>query len=342
MKSFIAFLIYSFLVLNVNAQQQSNKISWYKCMTGIVHKASVTMYLHRAGNRVYGYYYFNNLIQPQFVSGTATANRITVDKFEGFLGKNIFKGFYRLNPHARQVAFQLFETTNPSLNNFDFNYIESEKTRIIGLGQKVGYFAASIWPKNSVTPGKQFYLKTVISEQFNIRQFTDKLSTIFENRKELFLTSGKEKEAPGNNNVNEQIVLVAYQDKNILSLANLTHNYTTDTGSYNTIAYSAIDLVHQKTIPLIDVLGTEGIDKLPPLLQKYLRIKYSSAPIANLSGLFDSDIQPNDNFYITPSGICFSYLPGELSISSIGQIDIFIPFTELRSYLTPLIIALIK
>lgn len=343
MKTLIALMIYSLSVVTVYAQQPLTKISWYKSMTGRVDKLPVTMYLHRAGNRVYGYYYFNSSIQPQYVSGSANADRIIFDKFEGTLIKNIFKGYYTSGPKARQVAFQVSESFDKSLNNFDFDYLDSEKSQVTNSGKNVDFSIASIWPKNTLIPGTQFYLKTLIAEQFNIREFTDKVSTIFGNRQELFYSARKDKEGLGSN-VNEQRVLVCYQDKKLLSIANVTHDYTSDSGPYYAITYSAVDLLHQRILPLIDVLGTQGIDKLPPLLEKYFRKKYLASRTSNLksSGLFESDIQPNDNFYLTPSGICFSYIPGELGAVSMGQIDIFIPFSELNSYLTPLVNALIK
>ena len=53
------------------------------------------------------------------------------------------------------------------------------------------------------------------------------------------------------------------------------------------------------------------------------------------AGLSDNKIKANDNFYVTTKGIGFSYSPYEIAAYAVGEINIFIPFSELSDCLLP-------
>jgi len=46
-------------------------------------------------------------------------------------------------------------------------------------------------------------------------------------------------------------------------------------------------------------------------------------------------LKPNKNFYFNDKGLAFMYNPYEVASYAQGQIVVFIPFNELKSYLVP-------
>ena len=132
-------------------------------------------------------------------------------------------------------------------------------------------------------------------------------------------------------------LMIVYQSKNILTLANYSYSYTGGAhGNYGT-HYSSLDLLSKKILKLDDVLTTAGQANLPLLLKKYFRKNYNLDANDSLkeAGLFEEKIKPNNNFYITGKGIGFSYSPYEIGPYAMGEINIFIPFSELKTSLQP-------
>ena len=341
MKPIIAILICLSVLTQLHAQEPLSN-SWYKCMTGKIDKSPITMYLHKAGNKVFGYYYYDNIVQPFSLRGIMDGSKIKLEGFQGIMEKNIFKGIYSAKGN-KQEPFILMETSDQLLNIFDFISITGEKPLKTNSGKEINFFAGSIWPKSTVEPSVQFYLRRFIAEQFNIKKSEESINNILQSEKDIFYDPRK-KEESSNGNADEREVLVVYQDEKLISVASIAHIYTAVTREYYSINYAVADLVHKSPLSLIDILGTEGTDKLPPLLEKYFRIKYTVDPAKTLKSarLLENEIQPNDNFYVTAKGICFCYQPGELTINSSDHIEIFIPFKELTQYLTPAITTLLK
>ena len=87
------------------------------------------------------------------------------------------------------------------------------------------------------------------------------------------------------------------------------------------------------------MLNQAGIKNLQSLLETQFRkdrnLK-SNEPLTE-GGLFENKIEPNDNFFLTSKGIGFNYMPYEIGPYALGEIDIFIPFSQLTSYLQPAI-----
>ena len=85
------------------------------------------------------------------------------------------------------------------------------------------------------------------------------------------------------------------------------------------------------------MLTTAGQANLPLLLKKYFRKNYNLDANDSLkeAGLFEEKIKPNNNFYITGKGLGFSYSPYEIGPYAMGEINIFIPFSELTTSLQP-------
>ena len=56
-------------------------------------------------------------------------------------------------------------------------------------------------------------------------------------------------------------------------------------------------------------------------------------PLSNK--LFENSVESTSNFCITPKGILFLYNPYEIAAYAYGEIELFIPFSEIKSVVNP-------
>jgi hypothetical protein len=131
-------------------------------------------------------------------------------------------------------------------------------------------------------------------------------------------------------------MLIAFQSSKILTMAFFNYAYTGGAhGNYGTY-YTSADLTSNKVLALDNIITEGGKKQLRTLLEKNFRKQYNLKPTDSLTdegGLFENKIEPNKNFYITGKGIGFCYNPYEIGPYAMGEIDIFIPFTDLKNYL---------
>ena len=131
--------------------------------------------------------------------------------------------------------------------------------------------------------------------------------------------------------------MVCYQAPKLLSLAGYHYSYTGGAhGNYGT-TYIALNLATNKKMTVDDIVTKEGVTTLNALLEKNFRKQYEVKPTEKLTnaGLFENKIEPNDNFFLTGKGIGFAYSPYEIAPYVMGEIEIYIPFSDLDKFLKP-------
>lgn len=105
-------------------------------------------------------------------------------------------------------------------------------------------------------------------------------------------------------------------------------------GNYNSEMY-CYDVKNQRKLALTDLVKIDS-NTLQNLLERNLRKQYNIKAGEGLNTvLFDSFLKPNKNFYFNTSGIAFLYNPYEVASYAQGQVVVFIPFNELKTYLVP-------
>jgi hypothetical protein len=206
--------------------------------------------------------------------------------------------------------------------------------------------AASVWPANN-SPKAEF-VKKIISKQLTEKNVVEEPAEFFQKEKEQFFKDYRESYKDTEDSLLRESqpmftmdemneLLVVFQSQTILSLANYSYAYTGGAhGNYGT-HYISIDMVNGKKLSLNNILIQTGQSKLPSLLEKYFRKDYGVDKNTSLkdAGLFEPVIKSNNNFYVTGKGINFGYMPYEIGPYAMGEINIFIPFTELHNYLQP-------
>lgn len=127
---------------------------------------------------------------------------------------------------------------------------------------------------------------------------------------------------------------VLFNEKDLLSVGYSGYAFDGGAhGSYGTVLAS-YDLVTKKQMTLDDVFKSNYKKTLSAALEKALRKKYNLNPKESLNQfLFDNSIAPNDNFAVSRKGILFNYTPYEIAAYAAGEIQLFIPFDEVKSVL---------
>jgi hypothetical protein len=180
-------------------------------------------------------------------------------------------------------------------------------------------------------------------EQYNKNFFKDYLNVkdvdIDSEKKTTDAEETDESEATENaynwyNNLSMSIIL---NNKEVLSFALTSDDYTGGAhGNYN-ISYYNFSFVKGDTLNLKDILKPEFERQLSKIIMGKLSEQANKEgkkqiPLSK-AGYFRDTIPYNNNFYLRPTGIGFVYNPNEIAPSAMGMPEVFIPFSELRPLL---------
>ncbi|MBS1589526.1 MAG: DUF3298 domain-containing protein [Bacteroidetes bacterium] len=131
-----------------------------------------------------------------------------------------------------------------------------------------------------------------------------------------------------------QTIMPVYNDRNLITLQNDFYEFSGGAhGNYGTL-FHTYDLINKKELKLSDLIQIDSIT-LQPIVERAFREQYR-IKVKNLSQvLFDPHLATTDNFYITNKGIGFLYNPYEVASYAQGQINVFVPFSALKQWLSP-------
>jgi hypothetical protein len=348
-------LLACLLLIGIYTFSQTSTISWYKMFKGKIDKYSVTLHLHKTGYNYDGYYYYDLQQKLLYFSGDdkrvkgkiqliSYGDREEAEFFIFLSAGNTITGEWKKTDKSRPLAFSAVETSM----SINFAYVfTSGSTKLRPKWKEspeASFNAASVWPTGK-TPTDEF-LKTEIRHSFNEKSTGEEIGALLLRSKKQFFTDfiDETKDLSDTELKQETMVysmesdgklLVAYHSPKILSLAHYSYSYTGGAhGNYGT-SYITINLTSNKVLALDNIINDAGRKQLRSLLEKEFRNQYNLRPTDSLSecGLFENKIEPNENFYITEKGIGFCYVPYEIGSYVMGQIEIFIPFADLKNYL---------
>ncbi|WP_316802872.1 DUF3298 and DUF4163 domain-containing protein [Pedobacter nototheniae] len=128
---------------------------------------------------------------------------------------------------------------------------------------------------------------------------------------------------------------ILYNDKNYTIIEHLNSSYSGGAhGNYGSTMY-CLDTKNLKRLKLDDVIKIDS-NALQVLLEQNLKKQYNVKNGDKLSTvLFDDYLKPGKNFYFNDNGLAFLYNPYEVASYAQGQIIVFIPFKQLKRYITP-------
>lgn len=130
---------------------------------------------------------------------------------------------------------------------------------------------------------------------------------------------------------------ILWNANNLISLAFKSYQYTGGAHGLGNTFLTVFDLKENKVLTLNDVFKPGYQSRLQSVLEDKLRKEFDIPPNASLNGddgiLFDKQLALTKNFYLTGSGIGFIYNPYEVAPYVVGQIELYVPFSELQGIL---------
>jgi hypothetical protein len=323
---------------------------WFKVFKGKIDKYPVTLLLHHVDDKYTRYYYYDSREQLMALSyGVSSGDTIKLgangdEQFLLFLRDKNLWGSWQKDQQSKRLTFSATETNAP----IAFSYLAiSGETKLrpsLKDSPMDSYAAATVWPVSS-SPADA-YLKKVITDSFFMARRNDDIRDVLTKSMEGdfadYLEEGGDvfdaeiKQMPLiYNRESTTNVTVAYVSPKIVCFSAFSYSYSGGAhGNYGT-TFRVVDVKRNKVLSIKDIIIPEGLTKLPQLLEKHFRSEHDLAAQDSLqeAGLFENNIEPNENFYLTAKGIGFNYTPYEIAPYVMGEIEIFIPFTELKGYL---------
>lgn len=113
------------------------------------------------------------------------------------------------------------------------------------------------------------------------------------------------------------------------------YGYTGGAHGLGISRFLVFDLFEMTQLSLHDIFIPGFEDELRKLLERKFRMNYFLGDEQSLTeaGLFENNIYPSENYYLTANGIGFFYNPYELAPYSMGAIYIFLSFEDLEHIL---------
>lgn len=344
-----------FTLTSIYASAQSNS-SWYKLVQGSIGTYPITMHLHKMGHAYAGYYYYNKTQQLITINGDDTLRKGAIylyaytpgardsETFVFTITNKQINGKWWRNEKSQPLIFTAKVIAPDSLTDFQLAYINGEQRLRPALKKspQATFELATIWPKDDGE--KDRYIKKEIAPLLNEKTTPDDINTLLHNRQQQFFTNYiQQNKNASNKDIAEMTpafsadetnrIMLAYQSPEIITIAHYFYTYTGGAHGNHGTTYTVLDIKQHRQLKLDDIMSKEGRNALPQLLAKYFRKTYGLKPTDPLTagGLFENTIQPNDNFYITQKGIGFHYQPYEIGPYALGDVALFIPFSELPS-----------
>lgn len=98
--------------------------------------------------------------------------------------------------------------------------------------------------------------------------------------------------------------------------------------------YKTLDLAKRKVLTPEDIFKPGYKEVLSGLLDKAFKARFHMSEEEALDqNLLVKTIPPNNNMIVTGKGVSFSYVPYEIGPYALGQVTLFVPFTEMKSIL---------
>lgn len=321
--------------------------SFYQRYTGTLGDKQIVLQLHASPERTYGMYYDQAVGDPiPIVSGEiegATNNlvffepeadsttwRVTVDQ-GGIRGNWYGHGETReisLTPASTSLRLMPFEAQ-------DSSYASGVEGPIALVSHQLYLPAtAQIRERDLVESAMLTMLGCDSSKDADLKQCLDRQRTDFYKfHKENISASPETADAWTRNYFLGHSMVVAYNDNDLLIFGIRSDHYTGGIHENFSTMFVNLDLREERIWELADVIAVDS-NILDPMIEAELRQSRSLAGAQNVDIIADK-VRYTENIYLTDKGITFVYAPYELMAWSEGEVQVFIPFSQLKASLRP-------
>ncbi|PWS25951.1 hypothetical protein DHW03_18025 [Pedobacter yonginense] len=331
--------------------------NFYKRLEGEIAGKHVVMNLQKTGSDYSGTYYYNG-------SWLNLSIDTLIGKDSVVLNENNYAEYY-FDEHAKSNRLALkwvgngfngkwmngkTDTTFPinltekyPAGSYSFS-ISTYQDSIKAFPQKAKSPVAEIGLKALTAPENAWLdqqLKKLMGFKDNQTNWNAGLKSMASSYLEDYKKNVAEYEKDGDTNVaflnysNHSNQSLVYNDKDFVIIEQMDDDYSGGAHGNYASTFHCLDVKTKKKLVLSDVVKVDTLI-LQGLLEKNLRKQYNVKAGEKLSTvLFDDYLKPNNNFYFNDNGLAFLYNPYEVASYAQGQIIVYIPFTELKPYLTP-------
>lgn len=327
-------------------------------LRGTISTYPITLHLQSAGATYRGNYFYDRVGIPLSLTGERKQGVITLECYNE-AGTEIFRlledgsGGFRgtWDPGNGKSPLKVVVTRSPGTGTFNVAALKDSARPVTGHPEiLVDYGGETIWPIGD-SPQDRFMksrLRALLGG--NPAGTAEPLAVMRSNRNSFF---AKHLEAVRNTKPADladmgtslswgtmQVIQAEYRNQFMMTVGYMEWEFTGGAHGNGGTKYEVWDLVRNRVLSLKDVLTPAGIRALPALQEKYFRRnkKVPAGEPLKEHGLFEDHIKEvSENFFMTSSMLILSYVPYEIGPYMMGQIEIQIPFSELKTFLQPLI-----
>lgn len=323
---------------------------FYRHLKGTLAGQPVTMELIGHGEGKYSaWYYYDKVGDPiALLASDMTADSLNFTEYgaaeepNGLRGKLSPDGAYSgaWSGGGKTYPFHLQETAGSSIR---FSVASYNDSAILLPGRPNSPVAtassSAVWPTGGADDAVLAFIRKTIAPKpdsdspkvFLKKEVDDFLKEYRDENKTVDTAGLKEHGFSWNWDASTSITVV-YNEWPLLALENFSSAYTGGAhGNYGS-GFIALDLAAKKVLKPSDVFKPGYKKALSAALDKAFRKKYKIPAGQPLDEqyLFKKTIEPNDNFFIARKGVVFSYTPYEIGPYAVGQITLFVPFTDIK------------
>ncbi|NLR65096.1 DUF3298 and DUF4163 domain-containing protein [Chitinophaga varians] len=326
---------------------------YYTQLKGAVDGRQITMELLKtAPNLFRGYYYYDSTGLPISIWGSQDADQVKIYEdngsreeerfFGGSLGDDgTFKGVW----HGDSTSYHFELHTDLRKAQRLQVYYDADSVKLLPSfpNSPLGIASNSIlWPDSATDSTLAAFLRKAIAGDIKLndpRQFVKRAIDSFVTSyriaaKDADSSDIADGESASWNWTTESDMKVVYNSWPLLVIEKYAYDFTGGAHGNSGAFYQTLDLAKRKVVTPDEYFKPGYKEVLSPLLDKAFRKKFHIDEDESLDqNLLVKTIVPNNNFIVTGKGVAFSYVPYEIGPYALGQVTLFIPFTELKSIL---------
>lgn len=347
------------ILLSSHVQGQSSAfMAEALALRGSIDKYPVTFFLNRQGQQLAGHYWYDRTGEPILVYGTLekgvlkleASTRDEDDKGETFLlnrAASGWTGIWEQRGTGRKLNVTL--SVRQDIPPMRTIRLEDSLSALKGKAEPMARFLATVsWPTGD-TEREAFIRQEILAcmgpagvtasdplaqaraaRSAYFKEFTSQLKDV---------KPAEVREMPQAYNWSRDLrISPASLAGNLLSLDSYMYEYSGGAHGLGASQYKVLDLGKIQVIGQNDIFTQEGIRALPRLLEKHFRRIWKVKPGTKLedAGLLVDKIEAETyNFFLTDRAVIFSFVPYEIAAYAYGEVEIPVPFSDLRPYLRP-------
>jgi hypothetical protein len=328
---------------------------FYKRLEGTIANQPVVMHLHKTARGYDGIYYYRNVGQwltlsidsvqkdsiyfSEYTPGDNWSEQASLQaQLRGKLSDGSLSGVWLSGDGKKRFPFELKEQYPTGSYKFSFN---SFADSTVAFPDRKGSPVAEIDygftdPKDNSWLDERLKALLGFDSSAGYKEGFVKSSTQYlADYKVNLPVPGDDTTVPLEtyNYASTQTIYVRYNDNGFVVFEQASYEYSGGAhGNYGSTFY-CFDAQGRKQLRLSDVLTADSAT-LQPIVEQQFRKQYRIKEGSLKGVLFEEHLALNDNFYLTDKGIGFLYNPYEVASYAQGQINVFVPFSAVKPYLT--------